>query len=125
MSEPKILPPSMRQQKRYIVFEVISESPVTYGDIISSVWTSMLNFLGELGSSETRVWFVAGLYDDKTQRGVIRCRHDSVEKVRSVLSLIQIIGESRSIVKIIGVTGTIKAAKKKYLTGSLNEFAGE
>lgn len=125
MADPKILPPSMRQQKRYIVFEVISENPVMYNDIISSVWNSMLGFLGELGSSEARIWFVTGLYDDKTQRGVIRCRHDSVEKVRAVLSLVQIIGESRSILKIIGVTGTIKAAKNKYLVGTLNEFVGE
>lgn len=115
----------MRQQKRYIVFEVLSESPIMYGDIISAVWNSILNFLGEIGSSEARIWFVSGLYDEKTQRGVIRCRHDSVEKVRTVLSLVQMIGESRSVIKIIGVTGTIKAAKKKYLIGTLKDFEGE
>jgi ribonuclease P/MRP protein subunit POP5 len=98
---------------------------VTYGDIIGAVWNSSLNFLGELGSSEARIWFVSGLYDEKLQRGVIRCRHDCVEKVRAVLSLVQMIGESRSILKIVGVTGTIKAAKNKYLVGTLKEYAGE
>ncbi|MEM7819669.1 MAG: Rpp14/Pop5 family protein [Candidatus Aenigmatarchaeota archaeon] len=125
MAEPKILPPSLRPQKRYIVFEIISEHPITYGDLINAVWNSMLSFLGELGSAEARIWFIHNLYDEKTQRGVIKCRHDSVEKIRVVLSLIQMIGETRSLIKIVGVTGTIKSAKNKYLSGgTLKDFTG-
>ncbi len=118
MDAPKLLPPSLRSQKRYIVFEVISEQPVVYGDIISAVWSSMLSFLGELGSSHAKVWFIHNIYDDRTQRGVIKCSHDSVEHVRAALSLIQIVGETKCIVKIVGVTGTIKSAKSKYLPQS-------
>jgi len=118
MDAPKILPPSLRSQKRYIVFEVISEQPVVYGDIVNAVWGSMLSFLGELGSSSAKVWFIHNIYDDKSQRGVIKCSHDSVEHVRSALSLIQIVGETKSIVKIVGVTGTIKSARAKYLPQS-------
>ena len=123
MDMPKLLPPSMRSQKRYIVFEVISEQPVVYNDIMSAIWTSMLSFLGELGSSSAKVWFIHNIYDEKTQRGVVKCSHDSVEHVRAALSLIQIIGETKCIVKIVGVTGTIKSAKGKYLPQSdLNSF---
>src|SRR3989338_8544790 len=118
MDAPKILPPSLRSQKRYIVFEAISEQPMVYGDIVSAVWGSMLSFLGELGSSSAKVWFIHNIYDDKTQRGVIKCSHDSVEHVRAALSLIQIVGEAKCIVKILGVTGTIKSAKAKYLPQS-------
>lgn len=105
----------MRPTKRYIAFEIISESPVQYNEFISAVWTSMFNFLGELGSSEAGVWFVHNLYDEKTQKGLLKCRHDAVEKIRTSLSLIQIIGETRAIIKIMGVTGTIKSARTKYL----------
>jgi ribonuclease P/MRP protein subunit POP5 len=123
MDAPKLLPPSMRSQKRYIVFEVISEQAIIYNEIVSTVWNSLLSFLGELGSSSAKIWFIHNIYDDKNQRGVIKCSHDSVEHVRAALSLVQIIGETKSVVKIIGVTGTIKSAKAKYLSkGSLMGF---
>ena len=105
----------MRSQKRYIVFEVISENKITYNDLMNSVWNSMLSFLGEFGSSDAKIWIVQNLYNEKEQTCVIKWPHDYVEQVRAVLSLIQMIGESKATVRIIGVTGTIKSAKTKYL----------
>ena len=123
MDAPKLLPPSLRSQKRYIIFEVISEQPVLYNDINAAVWNSLLEFLGELGSSSAKMWFIHNIYDDKYQRGVIKCAHDHVEQLRAALSLVQIIGETKCIIKIIGVTGTIKSAKAKYLSrGDLTSF---
>jgi len=126
MSNPKLLPPTMRPAKRYIAFEVISENPVQYGELVNSIWTSAISFLGEFGSSELNMWFVHNLYDEKTQKGLIKCSHDSVERVRTALSLIQIISESRAVVKIMGVTGTIKSARTKYLSiKTLESFVKE
>ncbi len=115
MTQPKILPPSMRSQKRYVVFEVISDGKITYNDLMASIWNSMLAFLGEMGSADAKIWLVQNLYNEKEQKCVMKCRHDYVEQVRSVLSLIQMVGETRAVVRIIGVTGTIKSAKTKYL----------
>ena len=126
MSEPKPLPPSLRAHKRYLVFELISNDKIEYGEIVSAVWDSMLNFLGELETSKAKVWFIMNLYDEKNQKGVIRCSHNYVEQMRVVLSLIHILGEKKVIIKIIGVTGTIKSARNKYLTTTdLRTFTGE
>jgi ribonuclease P/MRP protein subunit POP5 len=113
--EPKRLPPSLRAKSRYVVFEIISEKPATFADFTASVWNSMMGFLGELQASEARVWIIRNLYDEKTQRGVMKCSHDRIEHVRAALSMIQMVGETRAIVHIIGVTGTIKSARNKYL----------
>jgi len=115
MAEPKLLPPSLRSHKRYIIFEIISDNPATYSDLVNAIWNSMLNFLGELESSEAMLWLIQNLYDEKSQRGVIKCRHDFVESIRAILSLIQTVGETRVVIKILGVTGTIKSARNKYL----------
>ena len=123
MPEPKMLPPSLRSHKRYIVFEIISEQPVKYEDLVDTVWSQMMNFLGELESAEAKMWLVQNLYDASKQRGVIKCKHDYVEHIRAVLSLIQIISESKCLIKILGVTGTIKSAKNKYLLTGLQKFA--
>lgn len=116
MAEPKMLPPSLRSPKRYIVFEVISERPVAYQDIVAAIWANMLNFLGESKASEAKLWNIKNLYNEEQQLGVIRCAHDHVEHVRTVLSLVQIVGETRAAMRVVGVTGTIKAAKNKYLS---------
>jgi ribonuclease P/MRP protein subunit POP5 len=120
MSEPKLLPPSMRPAKRYIVYEVVSDGAIIYTELINAVWTSAMEFLGELGTGEAGIWFVHNSFDAKSQRGIIKCRHDSVEKVRAALALISVVSETKCIIKILGVTGTIKAANAKYL-GGLNE----
>jgi ribonuclease P/MRP protein subunit POP5 len=126
MAEPKLLPPSLRSHKRYVIFEVISDNPITYNDLVNAMWNSMLNFLGELESSKAMVWFIQNLYDEKNQKGVIKCRHDFVEGIRAILSLIQTVGETKVIIKILGVTGTIKSARNKYLLSKdLRSFVEE
>ncbi|MCD6216190.1 MAG: ribonuclease P protein component 2 [Candidatus Aenigmarchaeota archaeon] len=114
-SQPKILPPSLRQKKRYIIFKVLSEKPVEYMELVQSIWRSLLNFLGELKTSELNIWIIKNLFDQKTQRGLIRCSHKEVEYIRSALALVEEAGETRVLIKVEGVTGTIKSAKKKYL----------
>ena len=112
---PKKLPPSLRTKRRYIIFEIVAEQPLEYGDFINALWGSALEFLGESAASEARLWIIQNLYDPKNRRGVIRCKHDSVEQVRAALTMIQMIGETKALIKILGVTGTIKSAKMKYL----------
>ena len=116
MNEPKLLPPSMRSHKRYVVFEIISEKPVDYNDFVAAFWATFLNFMGEHGAAEAQIWLIKNLYDLKQQCGVIKCRHDYAEHLRTSLMLISIIGETKAVVHAVGVTGTIKAAKAKYLS---------
>ena len=126
MAEPRLLPPSLRSHKRYIIFEIVSDEPVAYNELLSAIWNSMLDFLGELKSSEAMIWLIQNLYDESGKQGVIKCRHDFVENMRAVLSLIQTVGETRVIIKILGVTGTIKSARNKYLSSKdLRSFAEE
>ncbi|MFC2142915.1 Rpp14/Pop5 family protein [Candidatus Aenigmatarchaeota archaeon] len=114
-SRPKILPQSLRGKKRYVVFEILSDEKIEYSDFSSAVWNTLLGFLGDLKSSEAKVFLIKNLYVAETKRGVIKVDHNYIEELRAVLSLIQYIGETKIIVKILGVTGTIKSAQTKYL----------
>jgi ribonuclease P/MRP protein subunit POP5 len=126
MAEPKPLPPSLRLHSRYLVFEIISDEKIGYSDMVTAVWNSMLSLLGEIETADAKMWLIQNLYDEKSQRGVLKCRHDFVEKMRAVLSLIQSVGEKRVIINILGVTGTIKSARNKYLISrDLRSFTGE
>ncbi|MEM7813324.1 MAG: Rpp14/Pop5 family protein [Candidatus Aenigmatarchaeota archaeon] len=113
--EPKKLPPSLRPKARYVVFEIISDHAVTLEDFTAALWNSVLNLLGELAASECRIWVIKNLYDERAQRGVLKCAHDRVEHVRTALSLITMLGESKATIRVAGVTGTLKSARNKYL----------
>ena len=111
---PNILSPTLRERNRYIAYQVVSESPINYSDLTNTIWHSLLNFLGELGTAEANVWIVKNVYNEAKQMGLVKCKHIAVEQVRTALALIQRIGDVRVVVKVLGVSGTLKAARKKF-----------
>jgi len=110
----KILPPTLREKKRYLAFEIISEEKVEFGDILNAFWHSLLNLVGEVGASHANIWFISDSWDENNQRGLIRCDNKYVEYVRAALALIERIGDNRVIPYTLGVSGTMKAARRKF-----------
>ncbi len=113
--KPKVLPPTLREKDRYIVFEVISDGDFTLEDLIKATRISFLSLFGELGLSECGIRFLRNLYDEKNKRGVIRCVHNKIEEVRTALAFIRKVNEVNVIVRVLGITGTVKSARKKFL----------
>jgi len=109
----KILSPTLREKDRYISFKVISEESIIYSDLESSIWSTLLEFYGELGVSQMSLRIVKNLYNEKEQTAVIKCNNKSVPKVIAGLGLITRLGESRVIFKILKVSGTIKSLNIK------------
>ena len=120
---PKLLPPSLRGRTRYLAFHVISEQNIFLQDLINTIWHSILNFIGEMGTSKANIKVIKDAYDEKRQMGILRCSHDDVEQVRAALALIQRTGDVRVIFRVLGISGSIKATKMKFFGESrLNEF---
>ena len=120
---PKTLPPSLRGRRRYLAFHVISEEKILLQDLINTIWHSLLNFLGETGTSKANIRIIKDTYDEKRQMGILRCSHDSVEGARAALALIQRIGDTRVVFRVLGISGSVKATKIKFFGESrLTEF---
>lgn len=105
----------MREKQRYFVFEVISKKSFELPEIINAIWDMSHQLFGEVGTSEFSLWVPSNLYDKGKKRGIVRCNHYSTEKVRAVLSSIRDINNEPVLLHVLGVTGTIKSAKKKFL----------
>jgi len=112
--KPNFLPPTLRTKKRYLAYQVISEKKIVFNDLTNAIWHSALNLLGELGTSQAQLWIMKNMYDNERQIGLIRCSHTNVEKVRAALALVQRIGDNLVIVKVLGISGTIKGAQRKF-----------
>lgn len=110
---PKPMLPILKERNRYIAFESISDSNFSRGDVIDAIWNSMLNFFGEIVTGKTGLWVMD--WDEKKQKGVLKANHKSIETVRTSLALVEGINGHRVIFNVLGVSGTIKKAREKYI----------
>ena len=105
--------PSLRQKKRYLIFEVRSEHPLSVQDIHEAVDQGLLRFLGELGLSRAGVMFLAERFDPKSQQGVLKVNHTAVDEVKAALMLIKKIKKEAVILRSVTVSGTLKAGSSR------------
>ena len=104
--------PSMKENWRYIAFELISEAePASEKDITRAILNSVTRLLGEVGASKTNIW----LLEYSKGKGLIRCSHTAVTNVVASVTTITEINDKRALLHVLGVSGTIKKAKEKYL----------
>lgn len=112
----KILPPHLRNKKRYITFEVISLQPLTREDVISLIWEAALDFYGACGTGDFDLWVVkvwnCDIPGKNVIRGMLRCNREKVNEVRSVFPTITRFKGDRVVFHTLGTSGTIKSARR-------------
>lgn len=109
----KVLPPTMRENKRYLAFELIADGQVSRDELIREIFSASGSLLGDLGSSECNIWLFA--FDDL--KGVVSCEREHVWQTRAVLATITNVKGKKVSFHILGVSGTVLGATKKYLEG--------
>ncbi|MDH5770191.1 MAG: hypothetical protein OEZ25_02730 [Candidatus Bathyarchaeota archaeon] len=101
-------------RRRYIAFKVSGTHIFSKRDLYNE-FTQMLNVFNksEIGDRTIRVI----RYDQLAGLGIIRCGHKSVDKVKLVLKKVRTISGKLVTIDVIGVSGTIRALKRKYVSG--------
>ena len=110
------LMPSLREKKRYIAFEIISDEPVSdFSKVSGAIWEACLGYLGSLGVSKAGIWVLPDKYSSIDQRGLLRVSRKEVDKVKAAFVTITHIGDEPVIVRSLGVSGMLNKAQQKYL----------
>lgn len=104
----KILPSSMRERKRYIAFEILSELEIDRQGLIKEIWSSAYSLFGDVGTSKLGLWLVKL----EGNVGIVRCHRDRTEEVRAVLAAIDCIHSNPVGVFVLRTSGTIKGIKR-------------
>lgn len=107
----KRLLPSLRAKKRYLVFELIFDEPVSRSDLVREVMFSASSLLGDVTASECDIK-VLGFEDRK---GIIQCSHTKVKETRASLAALTRINGRRATLYILGTSGTVKRVTEKFL----------
>lgn len=118
MAKLKPLSPTLRERKRYVVFEILSDKPLQYAkDISKAIETSLISLVGSIGSSKAGLLFLNDRYDTKHQRGIVRVAHTSVDELISAMTLVSSIDSHPVTIRTLGVSGIMKKALSKHMEG--------
>ncbi len=107
----KILPPTLREKKRYLVFELVSEKNVQREDLIREIFSCANLLIGDVGSSECNL----RLLKYENSKGIIRCNYLMTDTVRAVLATVNSIAGAPVLIYVMGISGTVAKATEKYL----------
>ena len=98
-------------RKRYILFEIISNSRIKENLIEKAILQSMKRLFGEIGVSESRIKILTE-FSEKNQH-VLRVDHRYVPKAKLAMAMIKEINKKKVIFKTIKVYGTLKKIKMR------------
>src|SRR3989338_1423865 len=104
------LQPSLRHKKRYIVFEVKAETPLSMSDVQPEVEKALLLFLGQLGVAKAEPMFLKEKC--KEPRFVLKVAHNWVDECKSALILIKKVKNQSVLVRSIITSGTLKGIEE-------------
>jgi len=108
--------PSLREKKRYLVFEVISKERLPdFKAVSDTIWQCSLQFLGQLGVAKAGIMVLDNKWDSKLQRGIIKVGHKHVDAVKAALMFANRIDGKEVIFRSIGVSGILNKAERNYL----------
>lgn len=109
----KPMKPTLRERKRYLTFEIVSEDHFNdFSGISEEIYEALEDFLGTLGNAEAGILMLEDSWNPQTQHGVIRVNNKHVEKLKTSLMLIENIGKHSVIVKSVKTSGLLKKAKQ-------------
>ncbi len=113
----KILPPTLREKKRYVAIKIYSTNPLKKEDIFSVLWNSIVNLYGEIESSKINLWILDSkeIKNDKRFQYdvIVKCQRGYEKELITALNTIYKYKKNRLVVHTIKTSGTIKSLKKK------------
>lgn len=115
----KILPTHLREKKRYLAFQAISEIPLERDDVISLILGASGDLYGAYGTSKLGLWVVKfwkyPSSENNMTKGIIRCNRDETKSARAVIPTITRFKGRRVVFQTLGISGTIKGAITNFI----------
>ncbi len=102
--------PSLREKKRYLVYEVETDKKVDFKALTTEIQSSVKALVGELGLAKTGL---IALPNWQNNRGILRIVNKEVDTVKAALTLVKEINGEKVIIKSIMVSGLLDKAKAK------------
>ncbi len=105
--------PTLRQKKRYILFEIKAFIHFSALDVKDEVDKALLLFLGQLGVARSSPMFLTEAFNVEKQQFILKVNHKYVNEAKAALILIKKIKNTPVFLRSVSVSGSIKKVKEK------------
>ena len=112
MEKIKAILPSLREKKRYLVYEVIATKKFEADEIEKSIKKAYLSSFGNINAAKAGIIFLNKNFDKEKQRGIIKVSNKCLENLRYSLALAKRIKNSKVIIRSVGCSGILNKTKK-------------
>lgn len=102
--------PSLRQKKRYVVFEILAERKFSFADIKVEVQQALQQFLGYQGLAKAAPLILVERFNESKQRFVVKVSHTFVDELKAALLFCTRIQQTTIIIRSLITSGTLKKA---------------
>ncbi|MGQ9679789.1 MAG: Rpp14/Pop5 family protein [Candidatus Bathyarchaeia archaeon] len=99
--------PVRRIRRRYLAFKIISDRVFGEKEVQDAILKGVLQLYGLKGLS--LIGYTLIKFNEKEQRGIIRCSHSYMRLMRASLAYITRIGDAAASIIVEKVSGTIKS----------------
>jgi len=108
--EMKVLKPSSKERKRYILIKIKSSLKIEKGYISRLVAKAGLQFLGEFGMAKAGIQVLPETVKDST--AIVRVGHKYVNEAKAALALVKEFEGKKVSIQSIKVSGTVDNLKR-------------
>jgi ribonuclease P/MRP protein subunit POP5 len=100
-------------RRRYLALEIERTQEINESDLENALLGAVSRLFGEYGLSKAGL--VLQTYDAFENRIVLRCTNTALDMVKASLASITEIGSKPAAVHVLGVSGTLRSLRKKFL----------
>lgn len=104
----KPLKPTLKEKKRYLVYEIMGNKNISFEKAKELIVSTMQKLFGVFGTAQLGLNFL----EYENNKGVIRVDNKFVDQVKAGFCLIN---EKNLMIRSVGVSGTLKKIRTKYL----------
>ena len=105
--------PSLKEKKRYLVYEVLSEDNFSYNDVKDSVISGFKELFGLDGLSKAGLNFLE--YNEN--KGIVRVSAKGLDMLKASFCFVRKINKQDVVLRSIGVSGILKKARTNFMSG--------
>ncbi len=98
-------------KKRYIAIQIDNIKNVNEKQLMKAIWNKIYELFGEVGASQTALSKID--YNNNQGILILRCTHKRLDETIAAIATIIEINELPVIPRIVSISGTLKALKKK------------
>jgi len=109
----KPLLPTLRERKRYVGFQVISEKRFTEPEVSKKILEITKEFFGTYLLAKAGIIILKNKYDEKDQTGIIKISHKYVDQLKTSLGLVTKIKDHDAMIRTTTTSGILKKALQR------------